>query len=265
MAYKPGKFKLTNPPLALVIAQVGFADSVAADQYVVQLRTCLSNLSVPLSIHSQKTEPNVTPPNMNLTRSLVHLFVNQDRTHGLTLAPGGIAIFTSRHGGYDAFVALLREVFECVQDIGIELNSRGLGLRYVNVMEADGQYDPIDATLAGLRRKGLEQFEHFHHKYEYWCVTEKGRLHVRCVSQHGDRLPEQLSHAEAVFPTTRLKSYEDTVYHLDIFENVQFSEPFGQAAFMDQLDGMHLRIDQAFLNAVSEDALVDWGAEEVTK
>lgn len=82
-----------------------------------------------------------------------------------------------------------------------------------------------------------------------------GRCVFRCQTQHGDRVPENLGQAVNVFPNKFLRSYDEYVYHLDIFENAVFSSPIDEPELTKLLNAMHLRIDEAFLLGVGEEYL----------
>lgn len=269
MEFTPGKFRLKAPPLVAVVAQVGVVNLGTFDgSRLSRLKDCLKGIDPPFPIYDQQQERNVKfvaadqPP--ELTEQQLHRFFVNGRSEGVSVRSNSITFFVGKtYDGFDTFRNRFSSVLDCVAGENA-LQFQNVGLRRVNVLPhlTDGAV-PIHSSLEGFRRNGLENFTHFHHKYEFWCETPNGRLHVLCSSQHASRKPENLGQAEAVFDDASLGSYDDTVYHLDIFENCSFTEPATKADMMQQVEEMRKRTVQAFVNAVESQAFESWSPEAI--
>jgi uncharacterized protein (TIGR04255 family) len=259
MHFEPSNFTLSEPPLAVVLAQFCLGHPVLQPT-LDQMRSSLRSSG--LERLTKKVERSVTISpgslNPNVQDRQISILLDSNSTKGLSIAGNELSCFTGHHTSFAEFVEYLSHIAESVSYGGSAFQVISIALRYINVFEIGN--DPttvVKSSLAGLDRTHLGK-EHHHHNYEFWCDTEHGRLTVRFSTTHGDRKPAQMGHAEAVFPPKFLRSYDETVGHLDIFANTKtLSPPATWKESKAILQDMNLNIEQAFLNAINESAMVD--------
>jgi uncharacterized protein (TIGR04255 family) len=210
----------------------------------------------------------VTPASINpiVTEFDVWTLIDSNNTKGIAIAGKSLSCFMSTDDGFQAFSDYIGSIATAMLACGWTFEVTSIALRYVNVFEiGDDQTTVVTKSLGGLKRDGIGK-DHHHHNYEFWCDTDYGKLTLRFSTTHGDKKPAQLGHAEVVFPARSLRSYDEVVGHLDIFAathtNKPLNPPADWASTAAILKTMNLTIEQAFLNAINEDALVDkFGAE----
>lgn len=264
MSFQPGNFRLKASPLALVLVQ--FSVSVAIDLTAETLRECLKTCG--LEKLTKKFERNVTvnptSPAPVVQDRTVCILLDSDGDSGISVVDNTFAYFTNKHETYDDLANTLSKLIECIESAARPISITSVALRYVNAFRiAKHHTEVVSDSLGGLSRNGLVK-EHHHHNYEFWCETDDGRLHTRFATDHGDRKPKQLGHSEQVYPHRAIWSYEQSIGHLDIFEtsNNMVQSPIDWPTASMMLKRMNLNIEQAFLNAVKEDAMVNqFGAE----
>jgi uncharacterized protein (TIGR04255 family) len=260
-------FTLANSPLAVVLAQFSLHRSIDRPA-IERLRNPLRQVGLERLTKKNARTVSVTPQSITPVVKDVESWVLLDAagTKGLAVSENTLSCFVSDYQGFVAFSGYLCEVVNRLSAVGHEFFASTIALRYVNVFELDDDVTKVlTGSLGGLPTSNLGT-EHYHHTYEFWCDIADGRLTLRFATAHGDRKPAQLGHAEAVFPPNRLRSYDDIVGHLDIFAaNPKPVPPKDWQSTRDVLGRMNLKIEQAFLNAVREEALVQmFGAKEKT-
>ena len=251
-------------PLAFVIASITFSEPIDANANELKAtKECFSKAG--FSIESRRTQRNVqlgvTTPVVD--QYVVYQYLDVDRKRGASISKKSLSYFASDHQGIDDLSSSVGNVFGCFE-IGFGQRSiESVGLRYVNVFQLESVPSKlVSNSLTGLAHRGLTTpDQHFHHNYEFWCETDGGRIHTRYAVTHGDRRPEQLGVANSVFPERTLGGYDDNYCHLDIFENTRKIERIIRLPDFDEfLRNMNRRIEQAFLNAVTDKAMTSWGA-----
>ena len=266
--FQVNQFKLADGPLAVVIASINFNDIHNPDpSQLTAIRECLAGAGY--VNENRQAQRNVTftgTSNPRMEDFTVYQYLNADRTRGASLSRQSLSYFASSHNGIDELTTEFNQIISCFQETLKCRVVNNLGLRYVNVFKLESIPSvKISPSLTGLGHRGLtEPNGHFHHNYEFWCDTGNGRLHTRYAVTHGDRRPEQLGTANSVFPADKLASYSDHFCHLDIFENTHKLERELELAERTQiLRDLNRRIEQAFLNSVTDEAMNQWGATKV--
>lgn len=258
MPFEPGHFRLSKAPLAMVLAQFTLQRAVSS-QSLGQLRESLRSNGLERLTKKRERSVSFTPASINpvLRDSEAWILLDSKSTKGVSVADKAISCFTSDYTSFSEFSAYHGSIATSLSSCGSSFEATTVALRYVNVFDVgDDPTTVVTKSLGGLNRTGIGK-EHHHHNYEFWCDTDYGRLALRFSTTHGDRKPAQLGHAEVVFPTEFLKSYDDLVGHLDICANTKtLSQPANWAGTATILEGMNLSIEQAFLNAINEDSLV---------
>ncbi len=259
MRFEPSNFTLSNPPLAIVLAQFSLRQ-VFSQPILEDMRSSLRSIGLERLTRKNERSISFSPGSINPTvrDSQAWILLDSKYTKGLSVVGSDLSCFTGHHSGFEDFVAYLSSIVSTISHGGTVLQVASIALRYINVFEIGN--DPtivVKNTLGGLDRTNLGK-EHHHHNYEFWCDTDHGRLTLRFSTAHGDRKPAQLGHAEAVFPTECLRSYDETVGHLDIFTNTtNLGAPVNWEDSKAILKIMNMNIEQAFLNAINESALVE--------
>jgi uncharacterized protein (TIGR04255 family) len=260
MSFEPSKFVLVRPPLAVVLAQFGLRSPIS-DESVNLVRKSLHAIRLDRAMKKHERSVSFNPPSIEpkIQDLLVYNFLDSANTQGVSVAGSTVSCFASEHHNFSRFVDYLSSVVAAISVAGIAFDVTSIALRYINVFEADG--DPatvVKRSLRGLDHANLGK-EHHHHNYEFWCDTDEGRLTVRFSTMHGDQKPAQIGHAVAVFPSRCLRSYDVMVGHLDIFANTtrSLNPPISWEASKRVLQAMNRNIEQAFLNAIDETALIE--------
>lgn len=265
MPFEPARFTLTKSPLAIVLAQFCLRHPVL-EPTLAQLRHSLRAIGLERLTKKNERSVSVSPGSLNpaVKDTQISVLLDTKSTKGVSFAGNAFSYFTGRHTSFAEFVEDLSSIIDAVSRSGPSFEATSVALRYINVFEIGSEPTTVvKRSLGGLDRRGLGK-DHHHHNYEFWCDTDHSRLTVRFSTTHGDRKPAQLGHAEAVFPPECLRSYDDNVGHLDIFANTRnLGQPADWLAAQSILQDMNLRIEQAFLNAIDEAALIEtFGARE---
>lgn len=267
MAYAPGKFRLKNPPLALVLAQFELCESV--NRSGEEVRDSLRVYG--LERLSKKLERKVTIRANDLTpivqNSDTFIIVDANNTRGVSVSRSLVNYFTSTHTGFASFLENVSKALSCLGRPIDDLRFKAISLRYVNAFHIDTSLTEIVRdSLGGIDRTAF-QHDHHHHLYHFWCETNNGRLDVRFSTEHGDSKPKDLGHAEIVYPPRYLWSYDQLVGHLDIFETWKKKADTSYVDWeggVDVLKTMNCNIEQAFLNVIRPEAMRSrFGAEEL--
>ncbi len=264
MNFEPSKFTLSKPPLAVVLAQFGLQYPIS-DSTLNNMRSSLRRAGLERLTKRRDRTVSFSPPSIEpkVQDLEVSILVDSKNSKGVSVAGNTISCFTGRHSNFTDFIQYLSQVVASISGGGGTFEATSVALRYINVFEiGDDPATVVKQSLRGLERFNLGK-EHHHHNYEFWCDTDQGRLTLRFSTTHGDRKPAQIGHADVVFPHDRLTSYDVMVGHLDIFANTNaLSPPSNWEASKGILQRMNLDIEQAFLNAIDESALVNkFGAE----
>lgn len=200
-----------------------------------------------------------TPPEINT----VERFLNNELNCGFAVAKESISLFTSKYEGFDQLASIYKSILHGVcSSCGTDESFHSLGVRYLNRFPLNDS-GPLAAGISGFRPSGiLEQFEHQHPSSDFWCQTEKGRLHVRSALNHGSTSPENMGYADVVFDNSLLRSFDEMVTHLDIFESLTDKEGMTTDEVFEELGSARLRISQAFLDSISDEQIVYLGMKQ---
>ncbi len=115
--------------------------------------------------------------------------------------------------------------------------------------------------LHGLDTNFLDT-DHFHHQYNFWCVTKtEGRLVLNAKTVHGNQLiPDDLKSVELMIDKRFAFSKEVAAVQLDIHETVQRKKlvTFDASDVEQILSDMRRNIKGAFLLATTKEAHEKW-------
>ena len=253
------KLTLRNPPVAIVLAQFALAPSTSS-QVSHQLRELLK--SVGLVRMTTKHERSVTlrpdSPTPDIRERVVTVFLDVNHEKGVSFDGSNLLCFTGNHKDFDSFLLFVSDIVQCTVTAKINFVFTNIALRYINVFEIeDDCLDVMTESLRGMRWQDIGK-PHHHHKYSFWCETDRGRLDFRFATEHGDRPPADLGHAASVFSPKHLRSSDEIVGHLDIFESSKPSKDgFGWEKTKDYLIEMHQTIEAAFINAINPISLAE--------
>lgn len=265
MPFEPGKIRLSASPLAMVMAQFTLQKVISVEA-MNTVRESLRKIGISRLTKKRERSVSITPASINpvVKDFESSILLDPMNSKGVSAAEKSVSCFTSAYTSFGEFLSFAGEVVRSLSDRQTPFDCTSIALRYVNVFDIGN--DPttiVTQSLGGLKRTGIGK-DHHHHNYEFWCDTEYGKLTLRYSTMHGDRKPAQLGHAEVVFPTRFLKSYDELVGHIDIIANTKtLSTPVDWNETTKILQKMNLSIEQAFLNAINEEALRSrFGAEE---
>lgn len=261
------KLTLKNPPVAIVLAQFTLA-SQTGPQVSPKLRELFK--SVGLVRMTTKHERSVTlrpdSPTPDIRERVVTVFLDKDHERGVSLDGSNMICFTGNHKDFSHFLLFLSDIVQCTITAEVTFLVTNIALRYINVFDIeDDSLDVMTESLRGVRWQGLGK-SHHHHKYSFWCETDRGRLDFRFVTEHGDRQPADLGHAASVFSKRHLRSSDEIVGHLDIFESSKpTKDGFGWEQTKEYLIEMNRTIETAFINAINPQALNQrFGRKEIS-
>lgn len=254
----PAKLSLTNPPVAIVLAQFSLNALILTNQ-----ASCLREnfRRIGLSRMTRKHERTVSlrPGSLqpDVREKVVTVFLDPEHQRGVSLDGNNLVYFSGKHVDFSGFAAALSEIVQCFETGGVEFQAKVIALRYVNVFEIfDDNLGVMSESLRGVDWKKLGNCHH-HHKYYFWCETDRGRLDLRFTTEHGNKRPENLGHADEVFSTTHLRSSDETVAHLDIFETTNPAKnTWNWDHSQNLLIEMNRTIEAAFIHALAPEALV---------
>ena len=251
------KLSLSDPPVAIVLAQFTLLSPIAPlDPRLRELFKQIGLLRMK-SKHERRFSLRPDSHVPEVREKVVTIFLDQRQERGVSLDGNNLIYFTGMHTNFSEFAEALSEIVACTTPGGIDFKFQSMALRYVNVFEIlEDNLDVMSSSLRGMNWKNLGN-RHHHHKYQFWCETDRGRLDLRFATEHGDKLPENLGHAADVFSPMHLRSSDEIVAHLDIFETTKpVTDSSACSRWKNCLKEMNRTIEAAFIDAIDPVALV---------
>lgn len=261
------KLSLENPPVAIVLAQFTLATPTGS-QVSLELRELLKQVGLVRMTTKHERSVTLRPDSAapEIRERVVTVFLDKDHELGVSLDGSNLVCFTGKHKDFSHFLLFLSDIVRCTITAEINFLVTTIALRYINVFDIENDsLDVMSESLRGVRWKGLGK-SHHHHKYAFWCETDRGRLDFRFTTEHGDRQPADLGHAASVFSPKHLRSSDEIVGHLDIFESSKpAKEGLGWEQTKEYLTEMNRTIEAAFINAIDPQALIErFGRTEIS-
>jgi len=255
--------KLNKSPLAMVLAQVKFAPVLQIQKYIPDLQEDLRKKGYPYFVEEQVQEfvfaaGNASlPPVQNSSR---WIFGSSDWTKTVVLSQDFVVIETSDYDKFERFSSEFKNILSIVKEkIGLGRSER-IGLRYVNLIRGN-QDQPshlfLRQELRGLIASDLEGVKGMQSSCISHAITSHGRLMVRSVHiDDGSHIPPELASTKLKFANKLDKGEHVSI--LDIDHNGEFPGDFEIDGILSKLKDLHDFSDNAFIAAVTPDALKTW-------
>lgn len=261
MIFTPGQYVVNQNVLSVVIVQCNFSKKldVSSATMLESLSGICKDLGFPKYLPAEHRSVNYSDSGMETRSTTIHRYLNDSITKGVSISSETAVYFTNEHTDFDDTLNVFISFLERAAEVA-DKHFEGLGIRYVNVIPPSISLNPLSESISGFAATGiLGPFaeKHSHAHTQFWCETDNGRLYVRTSLKHGTTMPQDLGHADIVFDKQRLISFNDMVYHLDIYETNNFSEELKLNELSTVFGDIRLRIAQAFLDALSAQGIAD--------
>ena len=251
--------KLGKSPLVYVIAQVRIGAVLKMADYIPGIQEGMRKADYALFRDNEVQEMEFGPGGTKLRVTPQWAFDQINRTTGFLVQPGSIAFHTTAYDTHEIFFAALQQGLQIVQDVvGITASER-LGLRYVDAFHASTNHKLTDYLKKGLRGIDLEHIGARKPKSFNNLIMDTdvgGRLVVRIGLNTDGALPPNLLPQDLV-----CEKKFDAAKPIGILDYDHFLEKLGEFSVkraMEQFNGLHGILSDAFRETVSEFALEDW-------
>jgi uncharacterized protein (TIGR04255 family) len=255
--------KLSKSPLIMVLAQVKFAPVLRIDKFVPDIQEEL-RAKLPHFVEEQVQEfvLNLAAGNVPPVRtSRRWIFGSANWRNTMVLAEDFVAIETSAYDNFEVFAGQFSNVLELLQKkIGLSRSER-LGLRYVDLIRGEGTKPSnifIRKELRGLSSASLKDIKSIQSTSISQTTTPLGgRLMIRIVhTDDGTFIPPELASTKLQFSNPTKAG--EAVSILDIDHNGEFPSDFDVAAIIKRLGELHDYTEEAFIKAVTPEAVKAW-------
>lgn len=251
--------KLAKSPLVYVIAQVRIGAVQKMAEYIDDVQEHMRKAGYPIFRPSEVQELEFGPAGTKTKTSRKWAFDCIDLTTGFSIQTGAIAFHTTAYDTHNEFFQELEKGLGIVHDV-VDINaSERLGLRYVDVFQADGDHVLEDYLKEGLRGVSLDGIGARRQRSFSNLVMDTdvdGRLVVRIALDPDGALPPNLLPTD--LKPTRSPEANKPVGVLDYDHFIEKTEAFTVDHVMGRFMALHGIVKSAFLETVSEFALEDW-------
>ncbi len=261
---------LPGSPLVAVLAQIRFSPIAAMGKYVPAIQDVLRRKGFPRFREELVEEVGWVVrtadgnPVIDSTTQKRWEFTNTGNTWSIRLAPDSVTLATTEYVTYEnPFEEHLSIALDAIHDNATLGLVTRFGLRYVDLIQPDDGYDfrdYLDERLLGLPADELGMLDSFPFT-QMRGPTDAGFMTLRCVFLNsGDVLPPDLTGL-----TLRLNQSAAAgtkVALLDLDHTRHEEQEYDRDQLLESLALLHDRLDIAFRQSVTPEALERWGGSE---
>jgi uncharacterized protein (TIGR04255 family) len=257
--------RMTNAPLAFVLAQVRFSPYLTIGQRIPAIQDALRK-TYPVFRKGQIQTLELAPgsPSPNITTSERWDFLDADNREGFIIQQNFLVFLATRYERFEDFSArhaiVLKRFEEAVSDVFVE----GLGLRYVDLIVPKADEAPEEYVVEGLR--GCQPIDlastGFQSRYIARWKMADGLLVFRFVN--GARppfLPPDLQlELEPADVYKRAQDANTSVGLMDFDRTLNHRGSYKASVITDLFAKMHVDTSKAFKSARSAKAESVWNS-----
>lgn len=254
---------LKKSPLVLVLAQVRIGPVLKMSEFIPDIQERLRHEGFP-GFLATEVQQIVFGPQVSVERSSRWLFPSKNRETAVSLTSGSIVLESSAYGTFDTFLDVFATVLRSIGDV-LELSANGIvqrsGLRYVDLIrlkEKETWQEYLKPPLIGFTAEELNVASVLQ-RSEWRGRSTAGQLVIRAsYSNDGTFLPPDLQSDDLRFGLT--VPADEVVSVLDIDHYSEREREFSIDGLCDDFWALHDSCDRSFRAAVTDQALVRWGA-----
>jgi len=257
--------KLQKSPLVLVLAQVRIAPVVKMGDYIPDIQERLRRTGLPHFTEAQDIQVQLGQAPTVRPRWEFH---SRDKTRSVVITQDFIAVQTAAYDVYQDFEDFFSNPLEVVGEIVEPSLVQRLGLRYVDLIRPGperGIEEFLKPGLQGLKADDIGA-NSLLSRFEMLAQTGVGMMRIRCLqSNDGSPLPPDLRTNTLNLDATVANGLEvgEVVSILDLDHFANEPMDYELAAVVNSIGHLHDNLDQAFRAAVTQDAMMAWGKEEL--
>lgn len=253
--------KLTNSPLALVLAQVRIAPVLVLERYVPDIQERLRKSGFPRFARTQVQGFTFGPAGPMVEASTRWEFGDESSNWMIVVTENSVALLTSAHETFESpFLERLMLAVCAVGEFAEPVHVQRAGLRYVNVVTRQGEHGFSEYLHPGFLgpKPDTLGFNDVMSNFVAVGHTTDGVLAVRCNFVSGDtELPPDLN-------VTNLKLREEIRTpephaFLDIDHYSEIDAAFDADAITNCYRRLHVVTRRAFIASTTPFALQTWG------
>ena len=262
------QFRLSNAPLVLVLTQVITSAVLKIGDFIPDIQEQLRKRGYPICRRDQTQQFEFSPsvnPQIIETSTTQWTFLSKDSREAIVVNQNSIVFQTTKYDKFDNFGEHLKVILSDISEITKVALYEQLGLRYVNLIrknpgESFEKY--LVRGLHGLSSEELRFDDILGRNYQMTGKTKMGVLHIKLrQTKEGIFLTPDLDPGHLNFPN-KPPTGED-VSILD-FDHIYLTIP--QDFVVDEIHNkvckLHQHIEYAFIKAVTQEALSEWGYSE---
>lgn len=264
MAYEPIR-RLEKSPLEYVVGMVITQPIANLQHYIPQIQDTLrKNYPNYHQDDMQGVQIELSPTGIvhkDSTSTSRYVFSNVDKTWGVVIQSDKIFFHTIAYTAFEDFSSRMKYVLEVYSAcVGLDYYS-GVGIRYIDKVEADDQYqisDILDARFLPLEFEDFKINQPAQGRMEFFNPTEHGALVLRSnVLSIQMNVPQDLADLYQ-----QLKSPEQVVNGVvldtDHCSQGNALQQFDVASVLNKMDEMHKGASYAFRKAINPNVLKEW-------
>ncbi|MCP4446946.1 MAG: TIGR04255 family protein [Myxococcales bacterium] len=253
--------RLTDAPLICVLCQVRISPILEMNNFIPAIQERLRRQGYPrFKAHNIQEFVMTGPPEVRTSHQWV--FSNKDQTKTVIVAPDFVVLETSKYTVFDEFIQDYEKVLEIVGEVTDASLAERVGLRYVDLIRplVAGDFKSyIKPGLLGLSDDSLKVKRSLF-RFEQRGSTDAGTLVLKLMqSDNGAYLPNDVDANHLEFDLTLEEGEKVAILDIDHFS--QASRDYDPGQLVKQLWELHDYTDRVFREAVTEEALKQWGAE----
>lgn len=260
---------LSNPPLALTLAQVKFNAIPTMENYYKEIQNEFRK-ELEYIFHSVDDASiiKVSPQKTEVEKSLLWSSTSADQKTRLILGNDVLTIETTEYPGYENFVPTFASALDIVKEITQASHVSRIGFRYINRIESS-----LDMHLDYYLKSQLLGFQFGDNdilssisRTEAIAQTEEGVLRVHCMQFNAEKdqplnplLPPDMVTKLNVKPLSTPEKCKYAFLDIDHFKEFS-SEPikFVTPDVLDRLIKLHQGGYNAFISGTTPNALKEW-------
>lgn len=273
--------KYKSPPVIHVLAVLRVNPVEEIAEYIDQMTKALRPLGYLDRIVSEDRNVNIKldewrasedgtlSPEFDVTNKKAWVFIHRSKEYSLTIADDKVAFQCSRYQEFSVFEKNFSDAFKVVSEhvSGSYIETRRLGLRYVNLMALDDSKPSsfwIRSELLGADLEGIEDFHH-HTNIERLYDVPPGLLAVRYSDLKGQGpLPQGINPLGLAIPDAVMKVLErgPRFLLLDLDRSNSDTEDFEVERVFEHLRNFNHSLQQFFNACTTEDAKKIWRGQQ---
>jgi len=254
-----------NPPLAYVVAEVGFSAHYSIAQFVPAIQESLREL-FPRTDEGVEMALAISTPNQAPVPDRIWRLTTADNGRGVHVGTRAVALHVTRYQDFSEFAKWLSSLLKAVQESGLNPFVERTGLRYIDyILPSDGHHlmEYLIPALRGITPPGARPAQ-----TTMWAVTypfDAFTVNARVVapSLPGMILPPNFRPLPLAKPSTLLAAEQLSqngksfgIIDTDCIHTA--NEVFDAQALATKFVQMHKCVSVTFKSLISDLAVKEW-------